>query len=95
VRKAKGIRLVGWNEVVKQHFSTIPGSEERFGRVPSFSRSTHEARVAAAQRRRTFLSAYYVALRKYVGGALDVAFPEGTWFMKKRFGVSCCPLPGS
>jgi putative transposase len=94
-RKAKGIRVMGWDKVVEQHFSTIPGPEERFGRVPSFSRSTHEARVAAAQRRRTFLSAYYEALKKYVRGVLDVAFPEGTWFMKKRFGVSCCPLPGS
>jgi hypothetical protein len=35
-----------------------------------------------------------VALKKYVDGVLDVVFPEGTWFMKKRFGVSCCPLPG-
>jgi hypothetical protein len=94
-RKAKGIRVMGWNKVVEQHFLTIPRSEERFGRVPSFSRSTKEARVAAAKRRRKFLSAYYVALRNYIGGMLDVFFPEGTWFMKKRFDVSCCPLPDS
>lgn len=94
-RKAKGIRVMGWDKVVEQHFSMIPRSEERFGRVPSFSRSTDEARVAAAQRRRRFLSAYYVALKDYLGRVLDVIFPEGTWLMKKRFGVSCCPLPGS
>jgi hypothetical protein len=45
-----------------------------------------------AQRRRTFISAYYVALQKYLDGVLDVVFPEGAWFMKKP---SCCPLPGS
>jgi hypothetical protein len=44
---------------------------------------------------RSALSAYYKALMDYVGGLLDVVFPEGTWFMKKRFGVSCCRLPDS
>jgi putative transposase len=94
-RKAKGTRVVGWDRVVEQHFWSIPRSEERFGRVPSFSRSTNEARMAAARQRRKFLSAYYAALKGYVGGVLDVIFPEGTWLMRKRFGVSCCPLPDS
>jgi putative transposase len=92
-RKIKGIRVTGWNKVVEQHFSTIPRPEERFGRVPSFSRKTFEARREAAKRRRQFLSAYYTALRKFIRGVLDVVFPEGTWFMKRRFGVPCCPVP--
>ena len=32
------------------------------------------------------------ALDRFVRGDRDVAFPEGTWLMRRRFGVRCEPI---
>jgi putative transposase len=92
-RKQKNRRVLGWKNVVAQHFLDIPRPEERFGLTPSFSGKSLWARVEAAQRRSTFIADYYAALEAFAAGAFQTAFPVGTWLMKRRFGVTCCPVP--
>lgn len=95
-RRAQRRRVLGWDAATKTNPRATPDQqEERFGLVPSYSASTKQARMAAWRRRRSFLAAYYQALRRFVGGDWKVEFPVGTWLMKVRFGVSCCPLPAT
>lgn len=92
-RIARGIRAMGWDAATKVSPRMAPDQqEERFGRVPSFSASTVRARVEAWKRRRGFLARYYDALRRFIAGDWGVEFPSGTWLMKARFNVTCCPL---
>jgi len=92
-RRAQRRRVMGWNAATKMSPRSIPDQrEERFGLVPTYSASTHEARLDAWRRRRSFLAAYYQALKRFVRGDWKVQFPAGTWLMKLRFGVSCCPI---
>ena len=95
-RKSRGLRVVGWDEASKVNPRLAPEQlEEGFGTVPSFSGDSAEARIDAWRRRRSFLEAYYVALRRFLGGERNTEFPEGTWLMNVRFGVKCCPLPAT
>jgi putative transposase len=95
-RRAQRRRVTGWDAATKMNPRSTPDQlEERFGMVPSYSASTKQARVEAWRRRRSFLTTYYQALRRFVGGDWQVEFPVGTWLMKVRFGVSCCPLPAT
>ena len=87
---------MGWDAATKTSPRATPSRlEERFGLVPSYSASTRQGRMEARGRRRSFLAAYYQALRRFVSGDWKVEFPVGTWLMKVRFGVSCCPLPAT
>jgi len=94
-RRSRGQRVVGWDTAKNVSFRAAPGPEERFGKVPSYSADTTVARISAWERRREFLARYYEALKRFVGGEWTVAFPAGTWLMKVRFGVACCPLPAT
>lgn len=95
-RRAQGRRVLGWDSATKVSFRAAPErAEELFGMVPAFSADTKEARIAAWKRRRAFLEQYYDALRRFIGGDAATVFPAGTWLMRARFGVRCCPLPGS
>ncbi len=88
--------VMGWAAAQKVSFRAAPEqTEERFGTVPSYSASTAAARSSAGERRRQFLRHYYDALRRFFGGERAVEFPLGTWLMKVRFGVTCCPLPAT
>ena len=93
-RRTRRIRVTGWAAARRVDIRSAPDtSEERFGTVPSFSADTRSARVTAWRRRECFLRHYYAALRRFLGGDHEVAFPMGTWLMKARFGVRCCPVP--
>jgi REP element-mobilizing transposase RayT len=95
-RRSRKLRVVGWNAATKVSVRAAPKrTEERFGTVPSYSADTNGARISAWNRRREFLERYYAALRRFVSGEWAVAFPAGTWLMKVRFGVTCCPLPAT
>lgn len=95
-RKSRRLRVMGWDKATKVNPRLAPEQpEEGFGTVPSFSGSNADARIDAWKRRRAFLEAYYMALRRFLRGEWKTGFPEGTWLMKVRFGVKCCPLPAT
>lgn len=87
-------RVMGWNAATRVDPRSAPEQlEQRFGTTPSYSASTSRARIDAWRRRRHFLEKYYDALRRFLAGEWSAEFPAGTWLMKVRFGVTCCPLP--
>lgn len=91
-RKRRGVGVLGWNKVVKQHYLAIPNTkEELFTRVPSFSASHVWERVVLAAKRKEFLKRYYAAQKKFVDGIRDVVFPYGTWLMRVRYRAACEP----
>jgi putative transposase len=95
-RRARKWRVMGWAAATKVSCRAAPAhTEERFGTVPSYSADTKAARISAWERRRDFLERYYAAWRRFVAGEWAVIFPAGTWMMKVRFGVTCCPLPAT
>jgi hypothetical protein len=95
-RRSQGLRVMGWEAATRVSPRSAPDQpEERFGTVPSYSASTKGELIEAAKRRRGFLGTYYDALRRFVLGEWTVEFPAGTWLMKARFGVRCCPLPAT
>lgn len=95
-RRARRQRVVGWVAARKVSVRAAPEqTEERFGTVPSYSADTTAARFSAWERRRKFLEHYYDALRRFISGEWTAEFPPGTWLMRVRFGVSCCPLPAT
>jgi REP element-mobilizing transposase RayT len=94
-RKAQGRRVLGWRKVVAQHFLTEPSSgEDMFGRVPTFSADNKWARIEAAQRHKEFIRLYRKAREVFRKGVRDAVFPEGTWLLRQRYNVPCCPLAG-
>lgn len=95
-RRSRRTRVLGWDAATRVSPTSVPTQpEERFGMTPSYSASTTSARVQAWERRRRFLESYYDALRRFLCGEWTTEFPEGTWLMKVRFGVSCRPLPAT
>lgn len=91
-RQKLGIRVIGFAKAATLHFLAIPQSEEMFSLTPEFSASHVWERVALAAIRKKFLEAYYAAYELFAGGERGVAFPVGTWLMRRRFGVPCVPL---
>lgn len=95
-RRRRGLGVLGWKAVVVKSFWAVPsGAEERSTRLPTHSADQAHAGIKAVRRRRTFLATYYRALERFVRGDRTVLFPEGTWLMKIRYGVICCPLPAT
>jgi putative transposase len=93
-RTKRGIRVLGWAKVVARHFLSIPGrTEELFSRTPHFSASTSWERAAMAALLRKFRELYRAALELFISEKrVDAPFPEGTWLMRRRYGVSCVPI---
>lgn len=95
-RRSVGESVLGWKAVVKTSFWAVPRhTEEMFGTVPSFSADDAATRNGAARARRLFIATYRAAVQRFMKGERGVSFPSGTWLMKMRFGVTCCPLPAT
>ncbi len=92
LRRAEGIRVVGWRKVQSAHFNTMPAQgRELFGTNPTFACSTEERREAARVRMEAFYAAYQDALKKFNAGQRNVEFPRGTWLMVQRHNVRLAP----
>lgn len=92
-RQKLGWKVLGWSKVVAQWFMAIPAkTEELFQRNPTFSASHVWERVAIAALLKKFRQAYYEARRRFLAGDRDVAFPEGTYFMRRHWNVPIEPL---
>ncbi len=92
-RMKRGIKVLGWPRVVARHYLALPGkTEELFTRTPNFSASSSWERAALAALHRTFRALYKIALKLFVNGEHDAPFPEGTWFMRRRYNVRCVPM---
>ncbi len=50
-------------------------------------------RIEALQHLTSFRVAYSEAITRWRHGERDVVFPHGTYLMRVRFGVTCCPGP--
>ena len=88
-RKRLGIAVLGWANVVAQFFLAIPGrTEEMFHRNPHFSASHVWERVAMAAIVKKFRDAYAACRERFLAGDREVAFPEGTYFMRRRWRVA-------
>jgi putative transposase len=93
-RMERGIRFLGWSRVVSRHYLALPGrTEELFSRTPGFSASHSWERVALAKLQQAFREAYRIARDLFTKGERDTVFPEGTWLMRRRYGVRCIPIP--
>ena len=73
--------------------STASTPEVPKKRRPTFAATHRAARLAARAGVREFRRAYRVALERWSAGERSVQFPEGTFMMRVRFGVSCGPPP--
>jgi hypothetical protein len=94
-RNESGKKVLGMKRVRAQHFRAIPGCEDMFGRQPTVSASDKWGRIEGIVRRRVFESAYKLARMLWLDGDRDAVFPNGTWLMRKRFGVRCLGDGGS
>jgi REP element-mobilizing transposase RayT len=93
-RRRRGIRVLGWTRVVACHYLSLPGkTEELFTRTPGFSASSSWEREALAALQRKFRELYRIAIDLFRAGQRDAPFPEGTWLMRRRYGVRCVPIP--
>ncbi len=86
-----GRRVLGMKRARKIHWNTLASPEEMFGRRPTFAADEPQTRRMLGRLRRAFLNAYTAALAAFKAGARDVAFPEGTVMMRKRFRVRVAP----
>ena len=92
-RKRLGIRVLGWAKAVAQFFLALPGkTEEMFKRKPHFSASHVWERVAMAAMVKKFREVYASCRARFLAGERDVAFPEGTYFMRRHWKVPIEPL---
>jgi REP element-mobilizing transposase RayT len=92
-RQKRGIKVLGWSKVVAQFFLAIPGkTEELFQRRPEISASNVWQRVAEAALLKKFREAYYAARERFLAGERDVMFPEGTFYIHRRWNIPVEPL---
>ncbi|MFO7567293.1 MAG: transposase [Enhygromyxa sp.] len=76
-----GVREQGWR--------SSPESFEPLGQMnPTIAGKNKWVRIEALQRAKEWLSAYYDALKRFVGGEREVEFPPGTWEMRVRLRCS-------
>ncbi len=91
-RQRRGIRVLGWRKAQEVNFLALPAREEMFARNPTFAASTTSERVWLAKVKKTFLELYAEAREAFERGVRGVTFPEGTYFLRRRFNVRCCPF---
>jgi len=87
--KRKGWRFIGRAAVrAAALFRTTVLFSWRGDRVSRAAASEPRAKRLMILVRRTFLKAYKDALRAWCGGARDVVFPYGTWWMRVHHGAA-------
>lgn len=78
-------RIEQLTSIPHTHQST--SSESRHTRISHVAAGGDRDALRDAQRkRRTFLSAYYDALKRFTAGLRNILFPPGTWRMVREFG---------
>jgi len=86
--------FVGKKRVLKPSPFDGPYTKEPRRRInPRVASKDKWRRIEALQRLREFLEEYYVALKKFCAGVRDVAFPKGTYWMQRHYGVCCTGPP--
>ena len=78
-------RAMRMGAVRKQNWWDCPESfDPRRQMKPTVAGRNKWARIEALRRSKEWLTAYYDALRRFVGGEREVEFPRGTWQMCAR-----------
>lgn len=92
-RRGGGIEVLGWLNVVKQHYLAVPTTREPlFERRPRVTGRCSKACSTVLEKLTRFVGAYRAALELFRAGEQAV-FPYGTLLMARRFGVECAPAP--
>ena len=94
--RAKGWRILGRERVLSQSpYKRAKSFFEYGGRTPTLAVGRGQGNLLkqAIKELRFFRLLYRDALRRYRGGAKDVAFPEGTWWMRVFYGLKVEPIP--
>lgn len=87
--RRQGQGFLGRTRVRKTVVTDRPSTKKpKFGRNPTFSALTRAAWRAAVQKLRAFRLAYREAYRAWRGGARDVTFPAGTWWVVRCAGAA-------
>jgi putative transposase len=87
--RRQGRGFLGRARVRKTVVTDQPSTKKpRLGRNPTFSALTGAAWRAAVQKLRAFRLAYREAYQAWRGGARDVAFPAGTWWVVRCAGAA-------
>jgi len=80
-----GRRVLGRRAVRKTAVHARPATRKpRFGRNPTFSALSRQTWRRAIERLRAFRASYRSAYEAWRGGADDVEFPAGTWWLARR-----------
>jgi hypothetical protein len=89
-RRAKGIRVLGREHILKQDWRSSPDSQTpHFNLSPRVAAKSKWARVEALLRNKAFLEAYLDARQRLKAGEKDVVFPAGTWWLRRHASVTC------
>ena len=89
-RRAKGIRVLGRERILKQDWRARPESAEpHFNLSPRVAAKNKWARIEALARNTAFLAVYLDARDKFAKGSRDVVFPAGTWGLRRYVNVQC------
>ena len=89
-RRAKGIRVLGREGILKQKWCASPDSHEpHFDLSPRIAAKSKWARIEALMRNKAFLEAYLDARQRLKAGAKNVVFPAGTWWLRRHAHVLC------
>lgn len=81
--RAKGRRFLGECRILRQKWNLSSRSrEKRFELNPTFASKNKWARIAQVQRDRDWEARYAAAMDALLGGARDVLFPAGSYWMR-------------
>jgi putative transposase len=88
---AAGRAFMGTRKVLAQKPSARPVSDEpRRGLKPRVASRDRWKRIEAIGRLKGFLEDYRAAWSAFADGVRGVVFPEGTYWMRVTYGVTCC-----
>jgi putative transposase len=91
-RKARGVRVLGREAVLRQDWRACPTSQEtRGGLNPRFAARSQWSRMEARQRDKSFRDEYAVSREAFINGKRDVLFPPGTYWLRRFAKVTCAP----